>query len=170
VNPDGTIEQAPAVTEAPAQAGETFGADSDAPGAMVCHTAPAKFKAVLEAKGFHVHTPSTHQEAINDLRLNNYRVVLVTADFEKVPHEQAGVHQHMQELPMGTRRKLFVVYVAPGAKSYDNMEAFANSVNLIANPEDAAKENFGDHIIKGLKANDAFYKVFFESMTALGKS
>ncbi|MBI3794266.1 MAG: zinc-ribbon domain-containing protein [Nitrospinae bacterium] len=161
VNPDGTTEQ-------PSQ-GETFG-DSDAPGALVCHTDHAKFKSALESMGFRVHAPSGHAEAINDLRLNNYRLVLVTDDFDTIPHENDGVLKHLQEMPMATRRKLFVAYVVKGARSYDNMEAFANSVNIVANHEDAAKGGFGEQLSKAMKSNDLFYKVYFECMTALGKS
>jgi hypothetical protein len=149
--------------------GETFGADSDKPGAMVCHTEPAKFKALLESMGFAVHTPASHDEAINNLRLNNYRLVLVTLDYFNAPRGQSTIMEHLQDMAMATRRRLFVAYVIQGAHSYDNLEAFTNSVNLIVSPEDAAKDNFKEHISRGMKANDALYKVYFECMAAAGK-
>lgn len=149
--------------------GEMFGADSDMPGAMVCHTDPAAFKALFESMGYAVHSPTTHDEAINDLRINNYRLILVTDDFSSVPRGEVGFLEYLQGMAMSTRRKLFVIYVVRGAHSYDNMEAFALSVNLVVNPTDAAKDNFKDHVARGLKSNDALYKVYFDCMTAMGK-
>ncbi|MBI5179184.1 MAG: zinc-ribbon domain-containing protein [Nitrospinae bacterium] len=157
-------------TEYNAPVGETFAADSDKQGAMVCHTEPAKFKSLLESMGYRVHTPSYHIEAINNLRFNDYRIVLITSEYEATPHDQGSILKHLQEMNMSTRRKIFLVYVAQGAHSYDNMEAFAASVNLIVNSEDAAKDGFKDALVKGLKENDRFYKVYFECMTALGKN
>ncbi len=156
-------------TEYNTPVGETFGADTDRPGAMVCHTDPAKLKALLDGMGYAVHTPSYHIEAINNLRFNDYRIIIVTSDYENTPHDQGSILKHLQEMNMGARRKIFLVYIAAGAHSFDNMEAFANSVNVIASPEDAAKDTFKEQILKGLKEHARFYKVFFECMAAQGK-
>ena len=156
-------------TEYNAPVGETFALDSDKPGAMVCHTEPAKLKAVLEGMGYRVHTPQYHIEAINNLRFNDYRFIIVTADYENTPHDQGSILAHLQEMNMSTRRKLFLVYISPGAHSFDNLEAFANSVNMIVSPEDALKGVFKEQLIKGLKDNDRFYKVFFECMVTQGR-
>ncbi len=162
VNPDGsTYVRA---------SGETFGADADKPGAMVCHNEPAKFKALFESMGFVVHAPVDNEEAIHNLRLNNYRLVLVSGDFSSSSSGgDASVLQHLQEMNMSARRRIFVAYVAQGAISYDNMEAFAKSVNLIVSPADAAKDNLKDHLLREMNANDSFYKVYLECMSAIGK-
>ncbi len=161
VNPDGSTYVR--------GAGETFGADADKPGAMVCHTEPAKYKALFESMGFVVHTPVDNDEAIHNLRLNNYRLVLISGEFCSAAGGDASVLQHLQEMNMASRRRIFVAYVVQGAISYDNMEAFAKSVNMIISPADAAKDNLKDHLLREMKANDSFYKVFFECMTAIGK-
>ncbi|MBI3582162.1 MAG: zinc-ribbon domain-containing protein [Nitrospinae bacterium] len=160
VNPDGSTSAA--------LSGETFGADADKPGAMVCHGEPAKYKALLESMGFVVHAPADNEQAIQNIRLNNYKFVLVGAEFASSGGD-AGVLQHLQEMNMASRRRMFVAYVVQGASSYDNMEAFAKSVNLIVSPQDAAKDNFRDHLLREMRANDSFYKVFFEVMSEIGK-
>ena len=161
VHPDGSTSTPPS--------GETFGAESNKPGAMVCHTEPAKYKALLESMGFGVHAPVGHEEAINNLRLNDYKLVLVTGEFASKSGGEEGLLQHLQGMNMSSRRKMFVAYVVQGARSYDVMEAFAHSVNLIAGPADAAKDNFKDHVLRDMKANDSFYKMYLECMAAQGK-
>lgn len=158
-------------TDYNAPVGETFGADSDAPGAMVCHTSPGPLKATLEKMGYRVHTPAYHIEAINNLRFNEYKVVVVTEEYHNKQNEQGSILEHLQNMMMNKRRKIYMVYIAAQARSYDNMEAFARSVNLIASKDDAEKlDSLAEHIRRGLKENEQMYKVFFEVQQALGKS
>ncbi len=157
-------------TERTAPVGESFSGSTNEPGAMVCHTEPAAFKNLLEKMGYRVHTPSHHIEAVNNLRFNDYRLVIVTDDFVKKPAEQANILEHLQNMNMSQRRRIFLVYVADKARSFDPMEAFAKSVNMIVAKEDATKENFGEALARGIRDGDRFFKVYFEVMEKLGKS
>jgi hypothetical protein len=143
--------------------------DSEKPLALVCSTDAVSVSAALGAMGFSVTTPKNHAEAFGNLRVNNYSLVLITDSFDEVPHDGAGVLQYLQEMMMATRRKMYVVCVAKGAKSYDTMEAFAKSVNLIVSPEEAAKNTFGEQLAKGIRSNALFYKAFFEIMAETGR-
>lgn len=171
VNADGAAPVVPMDdTARTAPLGESFSGSSDAPGAMVCHTEPAVFKALLEKLGYRVHTPTHHIEAVNNLRFNDYRMVLVTDSFVNKPAEQANILEHLQNMNMAQRRRIFLAYVADKARSFDPMEAFAKSVNMIVTKEDAAKENFGDALVRGVRDADRFYKIYFEVMESLGKA
>lgn len=158
-------------TDYNAPVGETFSADSDQPGAMVCHTEAGPLKAMLEKSGYRVHSPAYHIEAINNLRFNDYKVVVVTEEFHNKMNEQGSILDHLQNMMMNKRRRIFVVYIAPQARSFDNMEAFARSVNLLVSKDDAAKTDaLADHIRRGLGEHERMYKVYFEVMGKLGKS
>ena len=171
INADGTAPVIPMDdTSRAAPVGESFSGLSNAPGAMVCHTAPAAFKAMLEKLGYRVHTPSHHIEAVNNLRFNDYRLVITTDDFVNKAAEQANILDHLQNMNMSQRRRIFHVHVADKTRSFDPMEAFAKSVNMIVTREDAAKENFGETLTRGMRDYERFYKVYFEIMESLGKS
>ena len=52
-------------------------------------------------------------------------------------------------------------------KTLDNMEALANSVNLVINQNEM--DQLETILKKSTGQNDTFYKVYRETMTALGK-
>ena len=57
--------------------------------------------------------------------------------------------------------------VGENFKTLDNMEALAYSVNLVVNQKDI--DQLETVLKKSIGDNDTFYKVYRETMTALGK-
>jgi len=68
---------------------------------------------------------------------------------------------------MYTRRKTSIAVVGDSFKTLDNMEALAYSVNLVINQKDMGQ--LETILQKSIGDNDTFYKVYRETMTALGK-
>lgn len=151
---------------------QVFRADSTQPGAMICHTDSAQLKELAEKLGYQVHVPGSHLEAARNLRFNDYRLIIITDDFEKVPHDGSSILQTLQNTAMDKRRKTFVLYIGPDVKTFDTMKAFSISVNAMIASDDFASK--GDDYIEPLKRaifeNELAYKVFFETMAATGKS
>lgn len=147
-----------------------FSQMTDKPAAMLCHPKPQpqKYKQTLEELGFEVHAPEHHLEAINALRLTDYSLVLVTKEFEDVPHSEGSVLTALQGMNMAERRNMFVIYVAPGIKSFDNMEAFALSVHLQISSNEMESSSIKTIIERAIEENDKRYRVFFEAMDSLG--
>ncbi|MFQ5431916.1 MAG: zinc-ribbon domain-containing protein [Nitrospinota bacterium] len=141
---------------------------TDKPVAMLCHPKPEKYRQVLEEMGFELHTPEHHLEAVNSLRLTDYSLVLITKEFEDSPHSEGSILVTMQNMNMAERRNTFVIYVAPGIKSFDNMEAFALSVHLQISSEEMESSSIKTRIERAIEENDRRYKVFFEAMDTLG--
>ena len=77
------------------------------------------------------------------------------------------LYEYIREMPMHTRRKTFVAIVGENFKTLDNMEALAYSVNLVINQKDI--DQLETILKKSIGDNDTFYKVYRETMTALGK-
>ncbi|GMT42145.1 MAG: hypothetical protein IEMM0002_0556 [bacterium] len=150
---------------------ETFVPDSDRQGAMLCHAKPEKYKTLLEEMGYQVHTPEYHIEAINNLRFNEYRLIVVTDEYEALTHDGESVLHILQNMLMATRRKIFVVYVAPGLQSFDYLEAFSLSVNAIISVEDMGKkDSVKERLKRAIIENDLFFRVFKEVQSAQGKA
>ena len=77
------------------------------------------------------------------------------------------LYEFIRDMPMHTRRKTFIAVVGAKFKTLDNMEALAYSVNLVINQKDM--DQLETVLKKSIGDNDTFYKVYRETMTALGK-
>lgn len=146
-----------------------FTLDPNQKGAMICHTRPEKYRKILEELEYQVHVPEYSIEAVNNLRFNSYKVVIVTEEYESQPNNGNSVLRTLQNMVMITRRTIFVVYVAPGLKSFDYLEAFSRSVNAIVSPEDMEKESIKDSLKRAIIENNRFFRVFNEVREKLGK-
>jgi hypothetical protein len=145
-----------------------FSPRTDRPVAMVCHPKPEKYKHLMEEMGYEVHTPAHHLEAVNSLRLSDYRLVLVTSEFEAIPQSEGSLLEALQNMNMADRRNMFVIYVAPGLKSFDNMEAFALSVHEQVSSEDMESDSIKTRLERSIEENNRNYKVYYEAMESLG--
>jgi hypothetical protein len=94
-------------------------------------------------------------------------VVVLDERFDTDNPDQNHVLQYLEGLPMGTRRNMFVALVTERFRSMDNMAAFNKSVNLVINTKNI--NDVGTIIKRGVSENNAFYRVFKESMQKMGK-
>ena len=107
------------------------------------------------------------EHAIHKLRFNQYHLVALHEKYGDTTLQTSPLYEYIRDMPMYTRRKTFVALVGERFKTLDNMEALSYSVNLVINQKDMGqletilKKSTGD--------NDTFYKVYRETMTALGK-
>ena len=141
---------------------------TDKPLAMLCDPKPDQYRQTLEEMGYELHIPEHHLEAINALRLADYSLVLVTREFEESPQSEGSILTTLQDMNMAERRNSFVIYVAPGINSFNNMEAFALSVHLQISSEEMKNSAIKTRIEKEIDENNKRYKVYFEAMDSLG--
>ena len=138
------------------------------PVAMIAHTDPDKYRPIFEEMGYEVYTPSHHNAATNNLRENDYNMVLVTADFEAVTHSEASLLETLQRMNMADRRNIFVIYVAPDIKSFNNMEAFTMSVSVLVSSEDIVDNSIKGRLKKSIAENERRYRVYNEVSDSFG--
>ncbi len=109
----------------------------------------------------------TPEHAVHKLRFNQYHVIAIHEKFGGTTLETSPLYEYIRDMPMDTRRKTFVAMVGDNFKTLDNMEALAYSVNLVINQKDF--DQLDTILKKAIGDNDTFYKVYRETMTALGK-
>jgi len=107
------------------------------------------------------------EHAVHKLRFNQYHVVAIHEKFGDTTLETSPLYEFIRDMPMDTRRKTFVAMVGEHFKTLDNMEALAYSVNLVINQKDF--DQLETILKKAIGDNETFYKVYRETMTALGK-
>jgi len=107
------------------------------------------------------------EHAVHKLRFNQYHVVVFHENFGGTTLETSPLYEFIRDMPMDTRRKTFIALVGENLKTLDNMEALAYSVNLVVNQKDF--DQLETILKKSIGDNESFYKVYRETMTALGK-
>ncbi|GJL78765.1 MAG: hypothetical protein NPINA01_17540 [Nitrospinaceae bacterium] len=122
----------------------------------------------LEERGFKIQYAKSPEHAIHKMRFTHFHFVVLNENYGGVPFEKNPVYRTLAEMPMTTRRNIFFVLLGDKFKTLNNMEAFAFSVNLVINAKD--KEKLPQILKKSLTEHETFYKVYKESLHAMGKT
>jgi hypothetical protein len=127
--------------------------------------AHAEVKAILEGLGYVVDSPAAADQALQRLRFNQYRIILLDDDSErKSPNPVA---EYLVGLNMNIRRDMFVVLIGQRFKTADHIQAFIESVNLILHPDDLPQ--LATFLVRGVRDQERFYKVFTECLIEDGQ-
>lgn len=121
----------------------------------------------LEALGFKIEYARSPEQATHKMKFTQYHVVILHENFGGVSLSDSPVYQSLKDMPMSARRKIFLALAGKNFKSTNNMQAFQHSANLVINEKDMDKALL--ILKKSVSENEAFYKVFKETLHALGK-
>lgn len=116
---------------------------------------------------YKLQSAKSPEHAVHKLKFNQYHVVAFHENFGDTTLESSPLYEYIKDMPMDTRRKTFVALIGGNFKTLDHMEALAHSVNLVINQNEM--DQLETILKKATAENDNFYKVYRETMTALGK-
>ncbi|MZG54590.1 MAG: hypothetical protein F3744_11115 [Nitrospinae bacterium] len=122
----------------------------------------------LEEKEFKIQYAKSPEHAIHKMKFTHFHFVALNENFGNVALENNPLYQSVIELPMVTRRNIFLALVGGNFKTLNNMQAFQYSANVVINEKDLDK--LGDILKKSISENEIFYKVFKETLHAMGKA
>ena len=137
--------------------------------ALICiDSAPhrATVKTALDGLGYTVHIPLKPEDAVQRIRANRYELVIIHEEYGG-SKESNLVLQTIQPMTMPLRRHMCVGLIGTQFRTFDNMTAFAKSVNFVVGEWELPK-------VRGIARqavaeNDQFYRVFRESLRDAGK-
>lgn len=136
--------------------------------ALVCvATRQEKIDSTLKEIGYSTKCVNSANEAIGRMKFTQYDLVVLSEDFSGSTSKNNSTLNYIQPMPMASRRKMFVVLIGNNFRTMDNMASFAFSVNIVINNKDI--ENIALILKKSISDNDAFYKVFKETLISIGK-
>lgn len=138
--------------------------------ALVCEDAPERqaiIKAALDQIGFSMHLATSVEEAIERMRRDAYEIVIVNEQFRGASPLDNAVLASIRQMPMAVRRYMFVVLLGRAYKTFDNMMAFAKSMNAVVNLNDLS--HLAAILVKGVNENNQFYRVFREVLAEAGR-
>ena len=78
------------------------------------------------------------EEAIAKMQFMNFEAVVLHSRFEGQGLEGSTVHQHLREMAMAKRRYIFYILIGPEFRTLYDLEALANSANLVVHDSDAS--------------------------------
>lgn len=151
------------------QVGAGAQSEGDPRYALVCLTAsqqPGPIQAALQELGYTVHVPAKPEEALEQLAQNRYELALIHEAYGGSA-EQNQVLKTIQPMAMPLRRHMCIGLIGGQCKTFDNMLAFAKSVNFVVAESDLDK--IKTIARRAVTDNDHFYKTFRESLREAGK-
>ena len=138
--------------------------------AMICENDPVirqKISSTLKSLDFNVIEPATFKEVLKYLTFHTFNVIVVNENFDSGTGGINNVLDYMEQLPMSTRRQIFIVLISATFATMDYMHSFNKSVNLIINKDDITE--LALILRKEIQENEYFYHVFKEYYRQYGK-
>ena len=142
----------------------------DARAALVCEDVLERqtvIKTGLEQIGFSMLAVKNADEAITRLRRDVYELVIVDEQYEGATPLDNKVLAAVRAMAMAHRRWMFVALLGREFKTFDNVVAFARSVNVVVNLNDLP--HLPAILKKGIAEHVDFYRVFRQVLTEAGK-
>jgi hypothetical protein len=122
----------------------------------------------LEENKFKIQYARSPEYAEHKMKFTHFHFVALNENFGNVALDESPIYQKVIEMPMATRRNIFFALVGANFKSLNNMQAYQKSANVVINEKDLGK--LGDILKKSISENEIFYKVYKETLNAMGKS
>ena len=93
----------------------------------------------LVENDYEVFVAANTAEALGRMREDRIDVVILDGEFDPVEQGFAFVTREVKLMQPSERRRLFLVYVTPNARTMDLHAAFLHNANLVVNPDDIAR-------------------------------
>ena len=138
--------------------------------AMICENDSAtrqKISSTLKSLDYNVIESATFKEVLKYLNFHTFNVIVVNENFDSGTGGINNVLNYLEQLPMSTRRQIFVVLISTTFATMDYMHSFNKSVNLIINQDDITE--LALILKKEIEENEYFYHVFKEYYRKFGK-
>ena len=138
--------------------------------ALVCVDDAERKAAVTQALqelGYRAYLAENPADANERMRKESYEILVIDEEFQGATPHDNPLLKAVQAIPMATRRYIFVVLLGKELKTFDNMTAFCQSVNVVVNVNDMAQ--IKAIIQRGAADNDQFYRVFRQVLQEAGR-
>ncbi|MBW1840259.1 MAG: hypothetical protein JRI75_00485, partial [Deltaproteobacteria bacterium] len=139
--------------------------------ALLCESDPdvrAKIKAALDKMEYHTTEPLTARDALKQMRFHEFDLIVLNENFDTRDPDENNLLRFLNRLSMEVRRNIFLALVTNRFRTMDNMVAFHKSANMVINLDNI--DDFEKVLKRGVADNEAFYRVFKESLVKMGRA
>ena len=122
----------------------------------------------LESRDYKIQYAKSPEHAVHKMKFTHFHFIALHENYGNKDLNNNTVYKTLIELPMVTRRNIFVALIGKNFKTLKNMQAFQKSVNVVINEKDINK--LEDVLKKSISEIEIFYKVFKETLQSMGKA
>lgn len=139
--------------------------------ALICEQDKAiseKINSALEGMDYNITEAPSTRDALKYMRFHTFDLVVLDEGFDGGDPDSNYVLNYLGQLPMVTRRQVYIVLLGSNFRTGDNMIALNKSVNLVLNYDNL--DDFERILRQFLADNREFYRVLNESLKKVGKA
>jgi hypothetical protein len=142
----------------------------DVPMALVVHSDDNQRHLIvssMEALGYQATSVSTLDEALDQVRSVSFACVVFHTGFEHCELKNSTFHNYMRHMPMSRRRYIFYILIGPQFVSLYDIQALANSANLVVSEQDI--KDFQPILHRAIPCYEQLFGPLLEELGAYGK-
>lgn len=142
----------------------------DVPMALVLHADDNvlhQIRSAMEALGYQTVSVSSVDEALEQVRSVSFACVVFHAGFEGGELKDSAFHNYMRHMPMSRRRYIYYILIGPQFISLYDIEALANSANLVVSGKDI--KDFQPILHKAIPYYEQLFGPLLEELGAYGR-
>jgi hypothetical protein len=142
----------------------------DVPMALVLHgddNMQHLIKSAMEALGYQASAVNSPEEAIHETMSTSYACVVYHTGFEPGGLKNSTFHNYMRKMPMSRRRYTFYILIGPEFISLYDIQALANSANLVVAEKDM--RDFQPILHKAIPYYEQLFGPLLEELANYGK-
>ncbi len=139
--------------------------------ALVCVDVPEVQRIAVEnlsELGYKIHTGLFAEDILLKLQSHLYDVVVISEHFNASTLTTNPILQFLNDIPQGQRRRQFMLLVGSSVHTDSDMEAWANSVDLVVSLADVP--NLKHVLRRAVQRNRAFYVPYIEALETAGQA
>ncbi|MCW5198497.1 hypothetical protein VU06_01960 [Desulfobulbus sp. F3] len=142
----------------------------DVPMALVLHgddNMRHLIKSAMEALGYQASSVNTPEEAIHETMSISYSCIVYHTSFEPGGLKNSTFHSYMRKMPMSRRRYTFYILIGTEFISLYDIQALANSANLVVAEKDM--KEFQPILHKAIPYYEQLFGPLLEELSNYGK-
>jgi CheY-like chemotaxis protein len=146
------------------------GGARDVPMALVLHEDDNMrhlVKSSMEALGYQTVSVNSAEEAVHEANATSYASIIYHAGFEPGGLKESIFHEYMRKMPMSRRRMIYYILMGPDFISLYDIQALANSANLVIADKDM--KDFQPILHKAIPYYEQLFGPLLEELTSYGK-
>ena len=124
-------------------------------------------KSSMEALGYQTVSVNSAEEAIHEANATNYASIIYHTGFEPGGLQKSTFHEYIRKMPMSRRRYIFYILIGPEFISLYDIQALANSANLVVADKDL--KDFQPILHKAIPYYEQLFGPLLEELSSYGK-
>ena len=121
----------------------------------------------LTGLGYRAETAETVEDVMEKMQFFNYSSIVMHSSFAGGALSENRFHTHLCKMNMARRRYIFYVLIGNEFKTFYNLQALANSANLVVNDKDTG--HFGVILRKSIPEYEELFGPYMEELKVQGR-